>query len=61
MELSELVRLAIVEDVKAKTRDFLGKEDYKMGDLSKEVDARVKSEVAKMRGKDGTYCFLYHG
>ena len=40
-------------DVPNNTRsDFLGKEDYAIGDFSKEIDSRVKQEVAKMREKD---------
>jgi len=31
LELSELVRLSIVEDLKKNTREFLGKDDYKVG------------------------------
>ena len=52
MELAELVRLSIVEDIKANTREFIGKDDYKMGDISKEIDSRVKEEVANLRSKD---------
>jgi hypothetical protein len=52
MELSELVRVAVVEDLKKNVRDFTGKEDYHLGDVSKEVDARVKGEVARLRNKD---------
>lgn len=52
MEISELVRVAIMEDVKSKTSDFIGKDDYKVGDISKEIDTRVKTEVAKLREKD---------
>jgi hypothetical protein len=52
LELAELVRLSIVEDVKKNARDFLGKDDYKLGDFSKKVDTRVKDEVAIMRGKE---------
>mmetsp|Transcript_13760 Transcript_13760/g.17955 ORF Transcript_13760/g.17955 Transcript_13760/m.17955 type:complete len:285 (+) Transcript_13760:148-1002(+) len=52
MELSEIVRASVVEDMKLNAREFLGKEDYKVGDVSKEVDSRVKEEIAKMRGKD---------
>jgi hypothetical protein len=55
MELSELVRVAVVEDLKKNTREFLGKEDYKVGDITKQIDTRVKEEVAKFRGKDGTH------
>ena len=51
MELSELIRTAVVEDIKSNAREFLGKDEYKVGDISKEVDTRVKAEVAKMRGK----------
>lgn len=52
MEISELVRVAIVEDLKKQTRDFIGKEDYKIGDIAKEIDDRVKKEVALFRGKE---------
>ena len=52
MEITELVRVAILEETKKNARDFLGKDDYKVGDISKELDARVKQEVAKLRGKD---------
>lgn len=31
LELSELVRVAIVEDLKKNTREFTGKDDYKVG------------------------------
>lgn len=34
-ELAELVRVAVLEDVKKNTRDFTGNEDYKIGDVSK--------------------------
>jgi uncharacterized membrane protein YcjF (UPF0283 family) len=52
MELAELVRLSIVEDLKKNARDFLGKDDYKLGDFSKEIDSRVKDQVAMMRDKE---------
>ena len=52
MELTELVRCAVIEDVKKTTRDFIGKEDYKIGDISKEIDARVKDEVSTLRNKE---------
>ena len=52
MELTEVIATAVVEDLKRNSRDFLGKEDYAMGDFSKELDKRVKDEVAKMREKD---------
>lgn len=42
----------VVEDLKSSTREFIGKDEYKVGDISKEVDARVKDEVAKLRNKD---------
>jgi hypothetical protein len=51
MELGELVKKAVLEDIKAKGREFLGKDEYKVGDLSKEIDARVKQGVADIRGK----------
>ena len=56
MELSDIVRLAVVEDIKKKTSDFIGKDDYNTGDISKEVDSRVKKEIAALRGKDGRWC-----
>jgi len=52
MEITEMVRIAILEDVKGKTADFIGKDDYNVGDISKELDNRVKTEVAKLRGKE---------
>jgi hypothetical protein len=52
MELSELVRVAVIQDIKQNAREFLGKDDYKIGDVSKEIDSRVKKEVAQLRGKD---------
>jgi uncharacterized protein YdeI (BOF family) len=56
MELSEVIRLSVIEDLKKNTRDFLGKDEYKIGDISKEIDVRVKGEVANLRGKgDGEY------
>ena len=42
MELSELVRVAVIEEAKKNTSDFIGKEDYKVGDITKEIDDRVK-------------------
>eukprot|EP00977_Amphora_coffeiformis_P027588 scaffold34622_cov162-Amphora_coffeaeformis.AAC.6 len=65
LELTDLVRKSctssdrvvsikshVVEDIKSNARDFLGKDDYQVGDITKEVDARVKDEVAKLRGKE---------
>jgi hypothetical protein len=52
MELLELVQVASIQDLKQNTRDFLGKDDYKIGDLSKEIDSRVKNKVALLCGKD---------
>jgi hypothetical protein len=51
MELGELIKTAVIEDIKARGREFLGKDEYKVGDLSKEIDARVKQGVADIRGK----------
>ena len=36
----------------SRCRDFIGKDEYAVGDFSKEIDRRVKEEVAKMREKD---------
>jgi hypothetical protein len=52
MSLTELVKTAVTEDLKKTAREFLGKEDYKLGDISKEIDTRVKQEVATLRGKE---------
>jgi hypothetical protein len=52
MELSEMIKLAITEDLKENAREFLGKDDYKIGDICKEVDIRVKDGVADLRGKE---------
>jgi hypothetical protein len=52
MELSALIRTAIVEDLKSNAREFLGKDDYKLGDFSKEIDRKIKTEVANLREKD---------
>ena len=52
MELTESIRLAISEDLKRNTRDFIGKDEYKVGDITKEVDTRVKDELARFRGKE---------
>ena len=89
MEIAELVRTAIIEDVKGKTSDFIGKEEYKVsatlslgmsckssditylysalcskylssvnlcylqvGDISKELDSRIKDEIANLREKE---------
>ena len=49
MELADVVRTAVVEDLKKNSRDFLGKDEYAIGDFSKEIDQRIKYEVAKMR------------
>lgn len=38
--------------MKKNCREFLGKEDYKLGDITKEVDTRVKGEIALLRGKE---------
>lgn len=55
LELSELVRVAVIEDIKKNTREFLGKDDYVPGDMSREVDKRVKNAVAEMRGKEVSF------
>mmetsp|Transcript_7472 Transcript_7472/g.8602 ORF Transcript_7472/g.8602 Transcript_7472/m.8602 type:complete len:286 (-) Transcript_7472:131-988(-) len=52
MELSELVRVAVIEECKKNTADFIGKDEYKVGDITKEIDGRVKDVVADMRGKE---------
>jgi hypothetical protein len=52
LELSELVKKAVMEDLKKNAREFLGKDDYKVGDICKEIDSRVKTEVAQIRNKE---------
>jgi len=44
MELSEVIRVAVVEDLKKNAREFLGKDEYKIGDITKEIDDRVKGQ-----------------
>mmetsp|Transcript_12056 Transcript_12056/g.26106 ORF Transcript_12056/g.26106 Transcript_12056/m.26106 type:complete len:315 (+) Transcript_12056:83-1027(+) len=63
VEMTEAVRAAVVQDVKkkqkavadgvkGKTTEFIGKDQYKVGDIAKTLDAKVKQEVANLRGKD---------
>jgi hypothetical protein len=52
MELTDVITKAVTEDLKNNAREFLGKEEYAVGDITKEVDVRVKDEIAKMRGKE---------
>lgn len=52
MELSELIKTAVIEDIKSKGREFLGKESYQVGDISKEIDVRVKDGIAQFRNKE---------
>ena len=51
-ELTIVMRSALRESVKKNVKDFIGKDEYKVGDLSKEADARIKAQVAELRGKD---------
>ena len=39
--------------MKSSVAEFCGKETYTPGDLSREVDARIKDKVAEFTGKDG--------
>ena len=59
MELSELVRVAVIEEVKKNTADFIGKDDYKVGDITKEIDSRVKNEVAAMVSSTKFFFFFF--
>jgi len=52
MELAIVLRSAVREGVKKNVREFTGSDEYKLGDLSKEADARIKEAVANMRGKE---------
>ena len=52
MELAIVFRSAVRESVKKNLRDFTGNDEYKIGDVSKEVDARVKGLVADYRNKE---------
>lgn len=61
MELSDIVRLAVTEDIKKQTKDFIGKDDYNVGDITKELDGRVKQEIATLRGKEGRLFVLHMG
>ena len=60
MELSEIVRCAVLEEAKKNTADFIGKEDYKIGDITKEIDTRVKASTIVMHiyGFKGTTAFV---
>mmetsp|Transcript_42804 Transcript_42804/g.126802 ORF Transcript_42804/g.126802 Transcript_42804/m.126802 type:complete len:345 (-) Transcript_42804:130-1164(-) len=51
MEMAIVMRSAIRESIKGSVKDFIGKEEYELGDLSIEADKRVKAAVAEMRGK----------
>jgi len=51
MELAIVLRSAVRESVKGTMKDFIGKDSYELGDLSKEADTRVKAAVAQLRGK----------
>mmetsp|Transcript_20202 Transcript_20202/g.57346 ORF Transcript_20202/g.57346 Transcript_20202/m.57346 type:complete len:286 (-) Transcript_20202:341-1198(-) len=50
MELSENVRKTIVEDIEK----FTGNSGHEMGDITREVDQRVKDQVKTMREKGET-------
>jgi len=50
-ELFIILRSSVRESVKSAVRGFTGKDDYKLGDISKEADARIKAAVAEVRGK----------
>ena len=52
MELMIVLRCAIRESAKKSVKEFTGKSNHEVGDLSKELDARVKASVAELRGKD---------
>ena len=52
VQLTTVIATAVREVMKRVTKDLLDKDEYKVGDISKELDARVKDEVAKMRGKE---------
>ena len=51
-EMFIVLRSAMRESLKTNVREFTGSDDYKMGDVSKEADRRIKEEVAKLRGKE---------
>ena len=71
VEMTEAVRSAIVQDVKkkqkavadgvkGKTTEFIGKDEYKVGDIAKTLDAKVKQEIANLRGKEECESILRH-
>ena len=51
-EMFIVLRSAMRESLKKNVREFTGSDDYKLGDVSKEADRRIKEEVAKLRGKE---------
>merc|ERR1712176_602288 len=48
IELSEVIRKAVVEDIKKNTAEFINKDNYEFGDISKEIDNKVKTEIANI-------------
>lgn len=52
MSLTEAVVSSVLETVSSKTKSFIGKDDYSVGDITKQVDLRIKQAVANMRGKE---------
>lgn len=59
MEIADVVRTAVIEDLKKNSREFLNKDEYLVGDFSKEIDKRVKAEIAKIREKDEYEVSIY--
>jgi hypothetical protein len=51
-ELAIVFQSAVRESINENVADFIGKDDYKLSDVSKEADARIKGMVADLRGKD---------
>jgi hypothetical protein len=51
-EMAELVKKAVMEDLRNNAHEFLGKDDYALGDISKEVNKCVKQGVADLRDKE---------
>ena len=51
MEMAIVVRCAVRESLKKNVKAFTSKDTYNVGDISKEADARIKAQVAELRGK----------
>lgn len=53
MELTSAVSKTVISSLRRHAKDFLGgKEEYHVGDITREIDTRMKNAVANLRGKE---------